>query len=115
MAFRPSISAAFRRLLCVLAIVVGLAAIGDSAGVAAADASLATIVASAVSATDVDDSAGTPDSSIVEPAPATSTDNQLPETGVSCDLLALIGAALVVLGLALVGVGGRRRPHSLSV
>jgi hypothetical protein len=40
---------------------------------------------------------------------------QLPETGVPCSLLALIGAALVLTGLALLGIGGRRRPTSFGV
>lgn len=114
MAFRPSINAAFRRSICALAIVVGLAAIGDSAGIAAAEASLTVTVAAVVSAAD-DDSAGAPDSAVGEPTPATSTDNQLPETGVPCDVLALIGATLVVLGLALLGVGGRRRPPAMQI
>jgi hypothetical protein len=40
---------------------------------------------------------------------------QLPETGVPCSLLALVGAALVLAGLALLGIGGRRRPPSFGV
>lgn len=50
-----------------------------------------------------------------EPDPVPTPTGQLPETGIGCDLLALIGAGLLIAGLALLGVGGRRRPPSFRV